>query len=67
MDLGGPEWSPVTEGGLRRPGPLWWSWMLLGGPWFEVDLVGLYGFAKWCRWSKVVMDGPLSIMVQCKH
>ena len=40
--------------------------MLLGGPWFEVDLVGLYWFAKWCRWSKVVMDGPLSIMVQCE-
>ena len=40
--------------------------MLLGGPWFEVDLVGLYWLAKWCRWSKVVMDGTLSIMVQCK-
>ena len=35
MDLGGPEWSPVTEGGSRRPGPLWWSWMLLGGPWLK--------------------------------
>ena len=66
MLLGGPWWTRVVPGDRRWVKKARTAVVVLDASrWslVEVDLVGLYWFAKWCRWSKVVMDGPLSILV----
>ena len=48
--------SLMTKSGSRRSGPLWWSWMLFGGPWWTRAVPGDRRWVEKARTVVVVLD-----------